>query len=303
MKRESRTVIVEDTYAEAFDGLFCRIMITAKDETRLRRAAYGSTALPMTVIGRTEGGVEKWLKTVETLDGRLGALVQFWGGINESKPFESSLRKFIKEASYRIRQEILVEPTTCVFNSLDSPTRFDAMETVGHCGDGYEWEEKHAGRHMINVPVMMPGFRIERYLAYGIGVSGGNLWLMCQDEDSALKAGDKALEAVYTVEGVITPFDICAAGSKPETKYPEIGPTTNHLYVPPLKERVAESKVPEGVKSIPEIVINGISLDRVKQAMKASIKAVKSIDGVVKISAGNYGGKLGKHKIYLRELL
>jgi formylmethanofuran--tetrahydromethanopterin N-formyltransferase len=257
----------------------------------------------MTVIGRTEGGVEKWLKTTETLDGRPGALVQFWGGIAESKPFESSLRKFIKEVSYRMRQEILVEPTTCVFNSLDSPTRFDAMETVGHCGDGYEWEEEHAGRHMINVPVMMPGFRIERYLAYGIGVSGGNLWFMCQDEDSALKAGDKALDAVRTVEGVITPFDICAAGSKPETKYPEIGPTTNHLYVPSLKERVAESKVPEGVKSIPEIVINGISLDRVKQAMKASIKAVKDISGVVMISAGNYNGKLGKHRIYLRELL
>jgi formylmethanofuran--tetrahydromethanopterin N-formyltransferase len=296
-------VIVEDTYAEAFDGLFCRVMITAKDETRLRRAAYGSTALPMTVIGRTEGGVEKWLKTTETLDGRPGALVQFWGGIAESKPFESSLRKFIKEVSYRMRQEILVEPTTCVFNSLDSPTRFDAMETVGHCGDGYEWEEEHAGRHMINVPVMMSGFRIERYLAYGIGVSGGNLWFMCQDEDSALKAGDKALDAVRMVEGVITPFDICAAGSKPETKYPEIGPTTNHLYVPSLKERVAESKVPEGVKSIPEIVINGISLDRVKQAMKASIKAVKDISGVVMISAGNYNGKLGKHRIYLRELL
>jgi formylmethanofuran--tetrahydromethanopterin N-formyltransferase len=174
---------------------------------------------------------------------------------------------------------------------------------VGHCGDGYEWEEEHVGRRVINVPVMMPGFRIERYLGYGIGVSGGNLWLMCRDEDSALKAGDKALEAMHTVEGVITPFDICAAGSKTETNYPEIGPTTNHLYVPTLKERVAESKVPDGVKSIPEIVINGVSLDRVKQAMKASIKAVMDMNGVVKISAGNYGGKLGKHRIYLRELL
>ncbi len=293
---------VEDTYAEAFDGLFCRIMITTKDETRLRRAAYGSTALPMVVVGRTEGGTEKWMKPTETPDGRLGALVQFWGGIDESKPFESSLRKFIKEVSYRIRQEILVEPTTCVFNSLDSATKFDVMNTVGHCGDGYEWEEEHAGRHMINIPIMMPGFRIERHLGYGIGVSGGNLWFMCQDEDSALEVGDRALEAVHTIEGVITPFDICAAGSKPETNYPEIGPTTHHLYVPSLRGRVAESKVPDGVNSIPEVVINGVSLDRVKQAMKASITAVKDMKGVVKISAGNYGGKLGKHRIYLREL-
>jgi formylmethanofuran--tetrahydromethanopterin N-formyltransferase len=294
---------VENTYAEAFDGLFCRVMITAKDETRLKRAAYGSTALPMVAVGRTEGGVEKWLQPAETLDGRLGAMVQFWGGIDESKPFESSLRKFIKEVSYRIRQEILVEPTTCVFNSLDSSTKFDVMDTVGHCGDGYEWEEEHAGRRMINVPIMMPSFRIERHLGHGIGVSGGNLWLMCQDEDSALKAGDKALEAIHTIEGVIAPFDICAAGSKPETKYPDIGPTTHHIYVPSLKERVAESKVPSGVKSIPELVINGVSLDQVKHAMKASINAVKDLNGVVRISAGNYGGKLGKHRIYLRELL
>ena len=126
---------------------------------------------------------------------------------------------------------------------------------------------------------------------------------MCKDEDSALRAGDKALEAVYSVEGVVAPFDICAAGSKPETKYPEIGPTTNHLYVPSLKEKVAESKVPEGVKCIPEIVINGVSLAAVRQAMKASIDAVRDMKGVVKISAGNYGGKLGKHRIYLKELL
>lgn len=294
---------VEDTYAEAFDGLFCRIMITAKDETRLKRAAYGSTALPMVVVGRTEGGVEKWLTPKETPDKRMGALVQFWGAVDESKPFEASLKKFVKEASYRIRQEILVEPTTCVFNALDVPTRFDVMDSVGHCGDGYEWEEDYRGRKVINIPIMMPDFRIERHIGYGIGVSGGNIWLMCQDEDSALKAGDKALEAIHRVEGVITPFDTCSAGSKPETKYPEIGPTTNHPYVPSLKDRIRDSKVPLGVNSIPEIVINGVSLDAVKQAMRAGIWAVKGTEGVVRISAGNYGGKLGKYKIYLRELL
>jgi len=294
---------VEDTYAEAFDGLFCRVLITANDVTRLRRAAYGSTALPMVVIGRTEGGVEKWLRPTETPDRRIGAVVQFWGAINESKPFGASLKKFVKEISYRIRQEILVEPTTCVFNALDSKKEFDVMDSVGHCGDGYEWEEEYGGRRVINIPIMMPGFRIERYLGYGIGVSGGTLWLMCRDEDSALRAGDRALEAIHGVEGVVTPFDICSAGSKPETKYPEIGPTTNHPYIPSLKGKIPDSKVPEGVNSIPEIVINGVSLNAVREAMKAAINPVKDMRGVVKISAGNYGGKLGKHKIYLGELL
>jgi len=294
---------IEDTYAEAFDGLYCRISITARDEKRLKRAAYGCTALPMVVIGRTEGGVEKWLNSKQTLDRRLGAIVQFWGAIDESKPFEVSLKKFVKEVSYRIRQEILVEPTTCVFNALDSEKKFDVMESVGHCGDGYEWETENYGRQVINIPIMMPDFRIERHLGYGIGVSGGNLWLMCKDEDSALRAGDKALEAIHGVEGVITPFDICAAGSKPETRYPEIGPTTNHPYCPSLRGKIPDSKVPDNVNSIPEIVINGLSLDAVKEAMKAAIYAVKDTKGVAKISAGNYDGKLGKHKIYLRELL
>jgi formylmethanofuran--tetrahydromethanopterin N-formyltransferase len=294
---------VEDTYAEAFDSLFCRLMITAKDGNSLKRAAYGSTALPMVVIGRTEGGIEKWLTPTETPDTRRGAVIQFWGAVDDSKPLEVSLKKFVGEVSYRIRQEILVEPTTCVFNALDSATKFDVMNTVGHCGDGYEWEEKYCGRLVINVPIMMPGFVIERHLGYGIGVSGGNIWLMCRDEDSALKAGDAALEAIRQVEGVITPFDVCSAGSKPETKYHEIGPTTNHPYVPSLKGKIPDSKVPDGVNSIPEIVINGISINAVKEAMKVAMQAVKDIEGVVHISAGNYGGSLGKHKIYLRELL
>jgi len=296
-------VEVEDTYAEAFDGLFCRIIITAKDETRLRHAAEGSTALPMGVVGRGEGGVEKWLGRTVTPDRRIGAVVQFWSGINESKPFEASLKKFIKEVSYRIRQEILVEPTTCVFNALDVAAKFDVMDSIGHCGDGYEWEEEYCGRRVINIPIMMPAFRIERYLGYDVGVSGGNLWLLCRDEDSALRAGNKALEAIRKVEGVVTPFDICSAGSKTETRYPEIGPTTNHPYVPSLKGKIPDSKVPAGVNSIPEIVINGISLDAVKKAMKAGIHAARHMRGVLKISAGNYEGKLGKHKIYLRELL
>jgi len=295
-------VEIEDTYAEAYDGLFCRIIITAKDKKRLKRAAFGSTALPMGVVGRGEGGVEKWLTPTETPDRRIGAIVQFWGGITESKPFEASLKKFIKEVSYRIRQEILVEPTTSVFNALDSDTKFDVMDGIGHCGDGFEWEEEYVGRRVINIPIMMPGFRIERYLGYSIGVSGGNIWLMCRDEDSALKAGEKALEAIHTIEGVVTPFDICSAGSKPETNFPEIGPTTNHPYCPSLKEKIPDSKVPKGVNSIPEIVINGISLDAVKKAMSVAIHATKNMDGVIKISAGNYGGKLGKHKIYLRNL-
>ena len=292
---------IEDTYAEAFEGLFTRLMITAKKTAILKKASYNSTALPSVVINRTEGGVERWLKKKETPDGRIGSIVQFWGGYDE-KNVDRSVDRFYREISYRIRQGILVVPTTAVFNAYNSKETIDAMDRIGHCGDGYEREEDYKGRHVIRVPLMMGDFIIERYIGYGKGVMGGNIWLLCESEEAALEAGSKAVEAVRDVEGVVTPFDVCSAGSKPETRYPEIGPTTNHLYCPTLRSRIRDSKVPQGVNSIPEIVINGITLDAVKRAMKAAILSVQRVEGVLKISAGNYGGMLGNYKIFLREL-
>ena len=295
---------IEDTYAEAFTGIFCRVIVTADDEETLRKAAEDSTATPSVVIGRIEGGVEKYLSPKETPDKRKGAILQFWGEINPKKTFAESLKKFEIELSYRIRQDILVKPFTAVFDALPSAEgKMDMMENVGHCGDGYEWVEKRYGREVIVVPLMVPDFVIERYLGYGRGVMGGNFWVMCKTKQALKQAGEKALAAIHDVHGVVTPFDVCSAGSKPETHFPKIGPTTNHLYCPSLKERLGkESRVPEGVGYIAEIVFDGVSLDAVKEATKAGIEAVLGIDGVVKVSAGNYGGKLGEYKIFLREL-
>jgi len=296
---------VEDTYAEAFEGIYCRVIVTADDEETLRKAALHATATPAIVIGRIEGGIEKWLSEGETPDNRRGAMLQFWGGIDRKKPFSDSLKKFEIELSYRIRQDILVKPFTAVFDALPNPLgRLDMMEWVGHCGDGYEWVENRFGREVIIVPIMVPDFVIERFLGYARGIMGANFWIMCKTKEAVKEAGARALEAIHKVEGVITPFDVCSAGSKPETRYPWIGPTTNHPYCPSLKKLLGkESKVPEGVNYIPEIVINGVSLEAVKQAMKVGIEAALTVKGVVKISAGNYGGKLGDYKIYLSELL
>lgn len=296
---------VEDTYAEAFEGVYCRVIVTADNRQTLRAAAEDSTATPSVVIGRVEGGVEKWLGKKETPDQREGAVLQFWGQIDPKKPFAESLRKFETELSYRIRQDILVKPFTAVFDALPSAEgKLDMMTRVGHCGDGYEWVEKRHGREVTVVPLMVPDFVIERYLGYARGVMGANFWVMCQTKESLKKAGARALEVICNVAGVVTPFDVCSAGSKPETHYPLIGPTTNHEYCPSLRKRLGKaSKVPENVRYIPEIVINGISLEVVKQAMKVGIEAASAVDGVVKISAGNYGGKLGEYKINLRELV
>lgn len=305
MGGSSFRVEVEDTYAEAFDGLYCRVIVTADEEEVLRKAAEDATATPAIVVGRVEGGIERWLNEEETPDGRKGAILQFWGGIDEGRSLEKSVKKFEVELSYRIRQDILVKPFTAVFDaSLDPIGRMDMIERVGHCGDGYEWEERVHGRQMIIVPIMVPDFKIERYIGYAKGVMGANFWYMCRTKGAVMEAGRKALEAISRTEGVITPFEVCSAGSKPETRFPWIGPTTNHPYCPSLKKRLGkESKVPEGVEYIPEIVINGVSLEAVRRAMRAGIESVCTVDGVVKVSAGNYGGKLGKHKIWLKDVL
>jgi formylmethanofuran--tetrahydromethanopterin N-formyltransferase len=295
---------IEDTYVEAFDGIVSRVIVTADHQEVLRRAAEDATATPSIVIGRIEGGIEKILDKRETPDGRNGAILQFWGGIDENKPVEEAVKKFEAELSFRIRQDILVKPFTAVFDALpNAEGKIGMMERVGHCGDGYEWEERRYGRNLIVVPLMVSNFLIERELGYARGVMGANFWLMCKTKRAVMEVGRKALNAIHQVPGVITPFDVCSAGSKPETRFPLIGPTTNHPYCQTLKKKLgAESRVPEDVKYIPEIVINGTSMEAVKKAMKAGIQSASKVDGVVRISAGNYGGKLGKHKIYLREL-
>ncbi|MCL1977948.1 MAG: formylmethanofuran--tetrahydromethanopterin N-formyltransferase [Candidatus Bathyarchaeota archaeon] len=300
----AQKVIIDDTFVEAFSGIFSRVIVTADDMETLTAAANDSTATPSVVIGRTEGGVERYLTEKETPDGRVGAIVQFWGELNEKKGFEKCLEKFEKELSYKIRQDILVKPFTAVFDALSNAEgKMDMMERVGHCGDGYEWVEQRYDREVIVVPLMVPDFVIERYIGYARGVMGGNFWVMCKTKQALKEAGKKSLVAMHTVPGIVTSFDVCSAGSKPETNFPEIGPTTNHIYCPSLKTKLGkESLVPEGINYIAELVIDGINIDAIKKALKAGIEAVLNIEGVTRISAGNYGGKLGQYKVLFSEL-
>ncbi|MGD6934885.1 MAG: formylmethanofuran--tetrahydromethanopterin N-formyltransferase [Candidatus Bathyarchaeia archaeon] len=300
----NQKVTIDDTFVEAFQGIFSRVIVTADDLETLTAAANDSTATPSVVIGRTEGGVERYLTEKETPDGRVGAILQFWGELNEKKGFEKCLEKFEKELSYKIRQDILVKPFTAVFDALpNAEGKMNMMERVGHCGDGYEWVEQRYGREVIVVPLMVPDFIIEHYLGYARGIMGGNFWVMCTTKQALKEAGKKSLAAMHTVPGIVTSFDVCSAGSKPETRFPEIGPTTNHVYCPSLKAKLGkESLVPEGVNYIAELVIDGISLDAMKKALKAGIESVLDIEGVTRISAGNYGGKLGQYKIPFSEL-
>jgi formylmethanofuran--tetrahydromethanopterin N-formyltransferase len=294
---------IEDTYCEAFSGLCIQILTTAKDAIFLNRAINGFTALPSTVFGDAEGGIVRWLTEKETPDSRLGAISQLWvTGTNEK-----AKEKLYDHLGRRMRQGILVVPTTAVFNALSSNNgnEFDLMNNVGHCGDGYEEIIEIYGRKMISVPIMMGyDFLVEEKLPFTKGVMGGNLWLFCDSVESGIEVGRKAVEIFAEIENVCTTFDVCSAGSKPETNFSEIGPSTNHHYCPTLKNKLSESefKVPKGCKSIPEIVFNAIDLDTIKNSMKKVINEINNMPGLLKISSGNYGGKLGKYKIYLKDL-
>ena len=291
--------IVEDTFFEAFEGKYVRALITGPTKEIVKRAAYDSTSTPSSVIGRVEGGVEGFLDESETPDGRFGAVVQYWLGGDD-------VEKFAFELSYRLRQDILVKPFTRIFDYSDSESDeyIEMMDIVGHCGDGYEWIVEKYGRKMINVPIAVPDFQIEEKFKINDGIMGGNFWYFCSTQEAVLEAGDAAIDAIMGVEGATAPFEICSAASKPETNYPEIGPTTNHVYCPSLKDKLGEeSKVKDGVNYIPEVVINATCVDSMNEAIKAGIDAVLEFDGVVGISAGNYDGKLGDKTYNLLDIL
>ena len=293
--------IIEDTYCEAFEGLVVQLMVTAQDAEFLNRAVHSFTALPSTVFGDAEGGIVRWLTENETIDGRLGAIVQLW----VTGAGKKANAKFYEQLGRRLRQGILIVPTTAVFDYYPRKveTKYNMMNNVGHCGDGYEEIVKKYNRRLISVPIMMGyDFLIEHFLGYQQGVMGGNIWMFCDSVDAGLEAGQKGVDAILQVDGAITSFNICSAGSKPETNFPEIGPSTNHWFCPTLINKIDGSKVPPGVKSIPESVIDGLDMETVKKATKAAIDAMQGIPGLIKISAGNYGGQLGKFKIYLKGL-
>ena len=297
---------IVDTYCEAFEGLVVQLMVTAQDAEFLTRAANAFTALPSTVFGDAEGGIVRWLSEKETIDGRLGAIVQLWVTGTGKK----ATTKFYEQLGRRMRQGVLVVPTTAVYNYYPKETesKFNMMDNVGHCGDGYECIVEKFNRNLINIPIMMGyDFLIEEEISYAKGVMGGNLWLFCNSVDSGIRVGREGVKILAEIDDICSTFDVCSAGSKPvpsDAKYPEIGPSTNHPFCPTLKDKLHsdEFQVPAGVKSIPELVFNGLQLDDIKLAMKKTIEGISDMDGLLKISAGNYGGKLGKFKIYLREL-
>ncbi|RLI84253.1 formylmethanofuran--tetrahydromethanopterin N-formyltransferase [Archaeoglobales archaeon] len=291
-------VEVEDTFAEAFGIKIARVLITAYDYDWAMVAATEATGFGTSVIMcPAEAGVEMKVPPSETPDGRPGVYIQIC---------HMSKKGLEEQLLARLGQCVLTAPTTAAFNGLpDAENKFDTGFKLKFFADGFERELEMGGRKCWAVPMMQGEFIIENDIGYVDGVAGGNFFILAETQPSGLAAAKAAVQAIMDVEGVITPFPggIVASGSKVgANKYKFLKATTNEKFAPTLKDKVEGSNIPENVNAVYELVINGLNIDAVKKATKVGIEAATKIPGVVKITAGNYGGKLGQHLINLHEL-
>lgn len=295
-----KDVTIEDTFAEAFPMYATRLLVTAATRRWAYIAASKATGFGTSVIASPgECGIEALVSPSATPDQRPGALVQM---------YHTDLASLKLVALSRVGQCILTCPTTALFDGLPKVKRKMRIgRAIAKFGDGFERRDTLYGREVWRIPVMEGEFVIEESVGVVRGVAGGNILILARSSEAGLEAAEKAVRAIKKyVRGVITPFPggIVRSGSKVGSlKYPKLRATTNHLYCPTLREVVRESRVPEGVNSVYEIVINGLKKEHVLKAMGVAIKAAALVPGVVMITAGNYGGKLGPYHLYLKEAL
>mgnify|MGYP000035219336 CR=1 FL=1 len=292
-------VEIEDTFAELFTMWAGRVLITAENERWALTAARVATGFASSIIGSpAEAGIEGTVSPGETPDGRRGVLIQI---------YNTTRTELKRQMIARIGQCVMTCPTTSAFDALpDAKRRLKVGRSLRLFGDGFQKRDEVAGRRVWRIPVMEGEFIVEDTFGAKKAVAGGNFLILAKDSKSGLQAAEDAVEAIRkNVKGVIMPFPggICRSGSKVGSLKYKLPASTNHPYCPSLRGIVSESQVPEGVNSVYEIIINGLELEYVKDAMAVGIKAAAEVPGVVRISAGNYGGKFGPMKVHLREIL
>jgi len=299
--KELEGVEIEDTFAEAFPIKVARVLITAVNEKWALNAAKEATGFGTSVIMcPVEAGIERTASPEETPDGRPGVFVLFCA---------PSYKTLEEQLLARLGQCVLTAPTAAAFNALseeESVKTFNTGFKLKFFGDGFEKVGELYGRKVSIIPIMGGEFIVEQNFGAKEGVAGGNFFILAENMASALLAAENAVAEIEKVDGVITPFPggIVSSGSKPGSlKYKFMHATTNHKFCPTLKGVVEDSEIPDGVNAVLEIVINGLSEDAVKEAMRKGIKAAVKVKGVKKITAGNYGGTLGKYHLKLHEIL
>lgn len=295
---------VEDTYAEAFRSIYADVLVTARDRKWLDHAVAAATGnASSTILCDCEAGLDRYVgpgtdEPAATPDGRPGAVLQFHVPRFRKDRVEALERSLL----VRLSQNVLTCPTCACFNLLDTEAYFKLGRKLAYFGDGHQFRDVRFGRRVWVVPILAGEFVIDRRFGYSDGLMGGNLWFLGKTEDAALEAAERAQAAVAATPGVITPFPggIAASGSKAGSRYTFAIASTYAEFCPTLQEKLADkSRLPSGVKSVMEVIINGRDLASIERATHAAIEASRATPGLLRISAGNYGGRLGKSFIYL----
>lgn len=293
MRIKSTEVI--DTFAEAFEMWAARVIITAQTAEWAVAAARAMTGFATSVIGcKCEAGVEAKLEPEQTPDQRPGVSVLL---------FAFDAEGVGKRLTERIGQCVMTAPTTACYNGLDCEQTVPVGGQLRYFGDGFQTSKKLGERRLWRIPVMDGEFVIDERFGVAPGVGGGNLLILGKSAISALAAAKAAVKVMRSVPGVILPFPggVVRSGSKVGSKYKSLPASTNDAFCPTLRAVVNRSDVPADVNCVLEIVVDGLSLSAVQEAMRKGIQAA-SRRGIKQIAAGNYGGNLGKYHIRLQEL-
>jgi len=295
---------IDDTYAEAFRSLYAEILITARDRTWLDHAVAAATGnASSTILCDCEAGLDRYVgpgtnEPDATPDGRPGAIVQFHVPRFRKDRVEALERSLL----VRVSQNVLTCPTAACFSPLDTEPYFKLGRKIAFFGDGHQFRDRRHGRKVWVIPTLSGEFILDRRFGYQEGLMGGNLWYFGETLDAALLAAERGLAAALREPGVIAPFPggITGSGSKAGSRYSFSIASTYERFCPTLREKLGDqSGVPANVTSVMEIILNGRDLAAISRATQAAIAASVETPGLVKISAGNYGGRLGKSFIYL----
>ena len=303
VKLELNGVEIEDTYCEAFGGFFSRILVTAKNDKWVKIAAQVATGYGTSTIHcDAEAGIDVMVPAEKNPDKRPGAALMF---------FISDKKKVGNVVMNRLGQTVLTCPTTACFDAINGSTEpekeFEIKIGANLRYFGDKFEEKIEGTFPFEawkIPVMDGEFICQSMAKAGKGIAGGNFLIIGKDVDSALEAAEKSIEAIKDVENVIAPFPggVARSGSKVGSKYSFLGASTNDPLCPTLRTKIENSLLKEGDNCLYEIILDGATEEAIKTAMKLGIEAAVKVPGVTRISAGNYGGKLGKFQYRLHDL-
>jgi formylmethanofuran--tetrahydromethanopterin N-formyltransferase len=289
-------VAVEDTFAEAFAMWGARVLITAENEKWGMAAARAMTGFATSVIGcKCEAGIERSVPAAQTPDGRPGVSVLL---------FATSADSVGKRLVERVGQCVMTCPTTACYNALAADTTVVVGGLLRYFGDGFQAAKLLDGRRFWRVPAMDGEFLVEERFGVQPAIGGGNLLILGEDSAPTLAATEAAVEAMRSVAGVILPFPdgVVRCGSKVGSRYKTVIASTNDAYCPTLRAVTSSTRLGEDVNCVLEIVIDGLDLSAVEEAMRRGMKAAAR-PGVRQITAGNYGGNLGQYKIGLHSLM